>query len=119
MGKVYLYLLRRNKKDTKIIGDLKSSGYVYPARLIDLDSLGLSASDRLNLKSIINDHQLDWETWIESAENYTELRQNLDKRGCATPSSPNAPLLALASHELPRSTLIKLNKNKIMTRRMS
>lgn len=119
MEKVYLYFLRRNKKDIKIIGNLKSSGRVHPTRLVDLDLLGLSASDRLNLKSIINYHQSDWEIWIESAENYAELRKNLNKRGCVAPSSLNAPLLTLASQELPKSALIKINANKLMTRRMN
>jgi hypothetical protein len=111
MGKTYLYLLKRNKKDAKIIGTIKCSGNIHPTRLVDLDLLGLAASERLGLKKIIEDHKIDWELWIESAENYNDLKIS------TVLASPNAPMLDLDSQEIPKSTLIKLNKNKIMTRR--
>lgn len=119
MGKTYLYLLRRNKKDTKIIGTIKCNGNIHPSRVLDLDLLGLAATERLGLKKIIEDHKMDWELWVESAENYNDLRANMEKRKLTIPASPNTPLLDLNSQEIPKSTLVKLNKNKIMTRRMN
>ena len=119
MGKTYLYLLRRNKKDAKIISIIKCSGDIHPTRVVDLDFLGLASSERLGLKNIIENHKMDWDLWVESAENYNDLRINMEKRKLNVPSSPNTPLIDLTSQEIPKSTLLKLNKNKIMTRRMN
>jgi len=119
MGKTYLYLLKRNKKDAKVISTIKCSGNIHPTRLIDLDQLGLASSERLGLKKIIEDHKIDWELWVESAENYNDLRVNLENRKSIIAASPNTPMLDLDSQEIPKSTLFKLNKNKIMTRRVN
>lgn len=119
MGKTYLYLLKRNKKDTKVIGTINCNGTIHPTRILDLDLLGLAATERLGLKKIIEDHKMDWELWLESAENYSELKSNMEKRKLTISASPNAPMLDLGSQEIPKSTVVKLNKNKIMTRRMN
>ncbi|NIQ15931.1 MAG: hypothetical protein GTO02_16515 [Candidatus Dadabacteria bacterium] len=119
MGKVYLYLLRRDKKDVKIVGCLSSSARLYPTRLTDLDWLGLAAHERLELATIAHEHRAEWEVWLESAENYSELKDSLEKRRVMVPSSPNAYLINFAIQEIPKTTQIKLNKNRVMTRRMN
>ena len=119
MGKIYLYLLKRNKGDVKIIGSLVSQHVLHASRLTDLDVLGLSVQERLDLKKVIEFHRIDWEPWIESAESYHELREKLNTRGISAPPSPNAPLINLSISEISKATSVKLNKNKIMTRRMN
>ncbi len=118
MGKVYLYLLRRNRKDSKIIGIMTSESPVLPTRLTDLDLLGLHVQERMKLKKIIDEHRLDWDVWMESVENYEELRKSLANRHIIAATSANTPLLDMGT-AIPKTTLIKLNKNKIMTRRVA
>lgn len=117
MGKVYLYLIRRNKKDTKIVGVFRCDSYVPPSKVDDINLLGLPAPKVMGLKDVINNHKIDWDLWLESAENYNSLKQNLINRNIIAASSPNAPLLAMDAHEIPKSTVVKLNKNKVMLRR--
>ncbi len=118
MGKLYLYLLRRNKKDVKIIGSI-SSTILIPATRMEVDMLGLPAQERLKLTQVIQQHQVEWEPWLESAEAYKQLRESLEKRRIVAPSSPNAPLIDFAVQELPKASQIKLTKNRVMTRRMN
>ncbi len=119
MEKVYLYIARRNKQDTKIVGVLKSSGYIHAVRVDDLSLLGLPAPKIQALKSILEMHKFEWDLWLESADSYKTLKQNMLSRGILAASSPNAPLIEMESDEIPKPTLIRLNKNKIMTRRMN
>lgn len=117
MAKTYIYLLKRSKKDIKIIGSVQSNIRVIATRLKDLNLLGLPAQKRLDLQAIVVSHQLDWEVWIESAEDYEELMKSLHNRGFIVPPSSNTPLMSLMSHEIPKSSLVKLNKNKTMIRK--
>lgn len=119
MEKVYLYLARRNNRDTKIVGTLKSSAYVHPTMIKDITILGLPADKLQTLQDVLDKHKFEWDLWLESADNYKLLKENLQVRGIIASSSSNAPFIDLESHEIPKTTLIKLAKNKIMTRRMN
>jgi|SRR5581483_539421 len=114
MEKAYIYLVRRNKKDTKIVGVLQSSEPIYPSRL-DLNCF--PAKIKLNLQNIANEHKMDWEMWIETVENYNLLKDSLLARGITAASSPNSPIINLEDYEIPKFSIIKLNKNKFMIRR--
>jgi hypothetical protein len=118
MGNVYIYLTRRNKSDVRIIGTILSSQQIHASRLNEIGHLGLSAGDRDELKMIVSGYLLEWEPWIESAENYQDLKEKLIKRGINAPPS-NTPIFNFKATELPKATAVKLNKNKVMTRRMS
>jgi hypothetical protein len=116
---VYIYLQRRNKSDVRIIGTISSSQEIKASRLNEIDHLGLSAGDRSELKMTLMNYLLDWEPWIESASNYHELRERLIKRGINVPPSANTPIINFEAIEVPKATVVKINKNKTMIRRMS
>jgi hypothetical protein len=113
MLKTYLYLLKRNKKDVKIIGIVNSDNLVNSTRLNDAILASFAAQDRLGIKEVMNNHQLEWDAWIESAEGYVSLKNNLHKRGVSAPPSAGIPLLNLESKELSKQTLSRLNKTMI------
>jgi hypothetical protein len=119
MGKAYLYLVRRNRKDTKIISVFGCSKHINPSKIDDISLLGLPEQKTQELRSVIDNHKMDWELWLESVDNYNLLKQSLLNRGIIAASSPNVPLLAIDFQEVPKSTLVKLSKNRIMTRRMN
>lgn len=118
MEKIYLYLVKRNKTDAKVIGTLISAHHIQMGRLTTLDDLGLVAQERLDLAKVVQDHRMEWEPWIETAGNYHQLRESMLKRGIHAPPSANSPLINFTS-EVNKTVAIKLNKNKIMIRRMS
>jgi len=118
MEKIYLYLVKRNKTDAKIIGTLVSPNHIQTSRLTNLDDLGLTAQERIDLTKAVQDHRMEWEPWIETAGNYHILRESMLKRGIHAPPSANSPLINFTS-EVPKVVAVKLNKNKTMIRRMS
>jgi len=118
MEKIYLYLVKRNKTDAKVIGTLVSPHYIQTGRLANLDELGLNAQERMDLIKVVQDHRMEWEPWVETAANYQILRENMLKRGIHAPPSANSPLINFAG-EITKSVAVKLNKNKTMTRRMN
>lgn len=117
MEKVYLYLVKRNKSDAKIIGNMFSEHTIHPTRLSvhDLDKMGLNAQERGDVEKLIHDNRLEWEPWIASAADYQALRDKLHKNGVSAPPSPNAPTVDLKAKKIP--THVK--GSKTMTRRMS
>jgi hypothetical protein len=118
MEKVYLCLIKRNKSDVKIVGTIVSSYHLQTSRLADVDILGLPAQERMDLKKIIEDHRMEWEPWIETALDYHQLMTNLHKRGINAPPSANAPLINFTT-QVSKTVALKINKNRIMIRRMS
>lgn len=114
---VYIYLARRNKSDVRIIGTIQSGQHIQASRLTEWSNLGLSMSDRSELKTILEGYIMDWEPWIESAENYKDLKEKLHKRGINAPPS-NTPIFNFETTEITKAAAIKLNKNRTMTRRI-
>lgn len=119
MGKVYLYLIKRNKGDAKVIGSVISTHQFQASRLSDLGVLGMSSQERTDLEKVIESHRMEWEPWLESADDYLQLRDKLHKRGVNAPPSTNTPLINFSASELSKVVAVKLNKNKTMIRRMS
>jgi hypothetical protein len=56
--------------------------HVHPTHLQDVHSLRLKTELLPEIENILHSHKLEWELWIESANDYTELRNKLMKRGC-------------------------------------
>lgn len=122
MEKVYLYLIRRNKSDAKIIGTLFCNRSIPASRVTGLEHitvLDLPTQERADLERVIHAHRIEWEPWIESAVDYHSLMKSLHRAGISAPPSPNAPLVNFSIREIPRIAEIKLNKNKTMIRRMN
>ena len=80
MGKIYLYLGKRDKKGIKILT-------VFPgkelsrARVDDIKSLHLPPDIELALQKTIQEYHLSWEMWIEEALDFNDLKNKLQKRG--------------------------------------
>ncbi|RDJ35637.1 MAG: hypothetical protein DWQ19_12530 [Crenarchaeota archaeon] len=89
--KNYLYLARRDKKGIKILIVLK--GHHCPAgRLADIKKLGLPVNLEQQIQNKIYETRMLWEPWIESAENYKELKDSLRKRGFSAVPMGASPL---------------------------
>lgn len=75
----YLYLLSRDKKDLKIITVLQGS--CPTKKLSKVQELNLSRDLESQIESIIKDHKMNWDAWVENASSIQELVENLSKRG--------------------------------------
>lgn len=76
----YLYIARRDRKGARVIMVLDAP-QINPTRVTDLKSIQLPAIVQDSVEQIIDENRMYWEPWIESAENYEELKLSLDKRG--------------------------------------
>jgi hypothetical protein len=78
---LYLYLARRDKTGVKVLSIFQSNK-VYPAtRVTDVESLGLPAGLQESISSAVHNDRMLWEPWVESADNYEELKKSLRERG--------------------------------------
>ena len=99
-NRIFVYLARRDKKGLKVIMNLQ--GMTTPAtRLTDMGALRLTPEVVVELQSIIHEHRMDWEPWIESADNYEELRQKLVRRGYSQLPLKSEPLHSESSYNNP------------------
>jgi hypothetical protein len=80
MEKIYLYLGKRDKKGVKVL-TVFSGSKLPRSRVEDVKSLHLPDSLEIGLIKTIFDNRLEWEVWIESAKNFGELKDRLNKRG--------------------------------------
>ncbi|MCK9459699.1 MAG: hypothetical protein M0R80_08675 [Proteobacteria bacterium] len=80
MGKIYLYLGKRDKKGIKVLT-------VFPgkelsrAKVDNIKSLHLPPDIELALQKTIQEHRFLWEIWIEEAADFNDLKTKLEKRG--------------------------------------
>lgn len=80
MIKNYVFLAKRDKSDIKVLTILK--GGEHPAtRVEDIKKLSLSPELEQKISVQVKEHKMLWELWIESAENFEELKKKLIKRG--------------------------------------
>ena len=78
--KLWIYLARRDKSAVELLTAVYGSKQT-PARLTDIKPLLLPQSINNDLEKKVSDNKLLWELWIESAENFDELRSVLKARG--------------------------------------
>ncbi len=78
--RIYLYLTKRNKQDLKLVMILQGLK-TLPTRLEDVETLRLPPVISQEVAEIIRQNRMEWEPWIESAENYAELKLKLEQRG--------------------------------------
>ena len=79
-GRLYLYLLNRNKEDLKVVMVVQGLT-TMPTKITDMSVLRLEAKVIEELRSIVEEHKANWDLWIEPASNYQELYNNLRRRG--------------------------------------
>ncbi len=106
MGKIYLYLARRDKKGVKILTVLNGKP-CSPGRLIDVKKLGLPAILEQQISQRIYQDRMLWEPWIESADKFLELRKSLKNRGFSSlPLSSNPKFIHV------KESIVKTKKKR-------
>ena len=79
IGRIYLYLARRDKSGIKILAILQ--GTMKTGRVDDIDNLNLPVEIESVIKKCCYDNRMLWEPWIEPADNFSQLKNNLRSRG--------------------------------------
>ena len=93
MMKSYLYLASRNKKGIKLVATLETSKFIC-SRITSVADLSLPLSWRKQIEQIIYENRMLYEPWLETADNFQELKTRLEKKGY-TVLSTTRPLLNL------------------------
>lgn len=91
-------------------------GKCLPTRLNDLQSLNLKQKHYNDLNKIVNDNKIQWEIWIESAKDYSVLRQSLNKRGYRNTPMSDLPEI-LSNMPTNTSVIANLPNQKTMMRK--
>lgn len=115
--KTYLYLLRRNKKGFKLLSVLGSQP-IEATKLEDVYSLNLPESVSNGINEMVYAHRMDWELWIETALNFNELKDSIEKRGYSELPNSAIPMHNSYSYTDPYyAETKKFSKKKTMLRK--
>ena len=114
MGKIYVYLSKRDKSTIKILTILNGAK-CPPTKIENVESLKLSENLTNFLKNAIEEHKMLWEFWMESSEDFAELREKLKKRGIK--KLPAHAASAYTSKDKGAPAVVKKPKVKTMLRR--
>lgn len=93
MGKVYLYLARRDKKGVKVMAILNGPE-IAAGRLADLKKLALPPAMEQQVEQQIYADRMLWEPWLESAESFADLKRKMKDRGYTSLPLCSSPLFA-------------------------
>ena len=101
--KLYLYMARRDKQAVKTLTVLECEDYeVIPAiRVENIDFLNVPIVTQSEIMKTIYEHRLLWELWVETADNYTDLRAKIKGRGYA-----NVPAYVNSKHPIKCDILV-------------
>jgi len=108
--KTYLYLAKRDKKGIKLLATFP--GNTNPIKVEDIGKLKLPENVKTEILNSINQNRMLYETWMESAENYQKLKENLTRRGFSNLSSYVPP-----EHFVPGKVEHKIKTVKSMLRK--
>lgn len=78
--RIWIYLARRDKSAVELLTSVLGEKQT-PNRLTDLAPLLLPQSVRNQIEKKVTENKLLWELWIESADNFDDLRTALRNRG--------------------------------------
>jgi hypothetical protein len=107
----YVYLIRRDKKDLKIITILQGS---CPTKKLDkIQELNLSKDLESQIESIVRDHKMNWEAWIENASSIQDLIDNLSARGLRRIPISIKPVLKMKHNLETKSTIDSLTAKRM------
>lgn len=81
MNKIYLYLLKRDRKEAKLIAVLDGLE-TSPVKIDEISKLRLQPELTQFVTEIVRQHRMEWELWMQSTENGEALRKTLEKNGC-------------------------------------
>lgn len=89
------------------------------SRIDDARQLQLKPEWETKVAKIMYENRMEWELWVEHAENYKDLRRKLNLRGITgVPSSFNFMMDDMASYKNPETVNAKnISKTKVMTQR--
>lgn len=116
---IWIYLGKRDKSGILILTQLRGKK-ILASRLTNVDDLKLPADYKDFLKNTIYENRMSYEPWIESATNYSSLREQLKARGYS-----NIPVSNLVQYGSRTVTLApevytkNINQIKVMVRKSS
>ena len=116
---IWIYLGKRDKSGILILTQLRGKK-ILVSRLTNVDDLKLPADYKDFLKNTIYENRMNYEPWIESATNYSSLREQLKARGYS-----NIPVSNLVQYGSRTVTLApevytkNINQIKVMVRKSS
>ena len=89
------------------------------SRIDDVRQLQLSSEWESKLGKIMHDNRMEWELWVEHAENYKDLRRKLAIKGVTgVPPTFNFMMDDMSSYKNPATVDAKnISKTKVMTQR--
>lgn len=113
---LYLYLARRDKVGIRILAKFQGRNQLA-VRLEDISGLQLPDNWQAKLTQIIYDARMMWEPWIESAEDFDELRQKFKIRGYSQIPVTGQPEFTISSIQTPTINVSNLPKKTTMIRK--
>lgn len=116
--KLYLYLAKRDKKNVKVIMTLQGLK-ILPSRVEDINKLRLPSDIIPELQTILENHKMEWELWIEPAVNFGDLRNKLEKRGYHNLPHRADPLHSASSFNNPHVADTRFLKKTSMIRKFT
>lgn len=115
-NKLYIYLARLDKRGIEVITGFPFQKKVYPTRVRDIASLGMSPEVYMSVSSKASEKRMTHELYLESASSYEELKRSLSERGY-----DNLPIHQFSGYTRPtpinESALV--TKNSTMIQRSS
>lgn len=117
MKKLYIYLGSRKKQDIKLITVLQGT-VNGPTRLTNLAQFELPIIWQKQIEDIIHTNRMFYEPFVDSANNYEELKKRFIAQGYKHVADGEIPLLNLnAGGKVPRANTVGVKANKSMIRK--
>jgi len=89
---LWLYLAKRDKKGIQIIAKLLSRD-LDPTKLDNIKRLALPESWEGKIYSYLEQNKLYWEPWLQTNDNFDDLKNSLKKRGYSDIPSNGQPMI--------------------------
>lgn len=80
-NRLFIYLARLDKGGVDVVASFAYGKKVYPTRVRDIKSLGLSPETATVVSKKAHEMRMTHEAFCESASSYNELVESLGKRG--------------------------------------
>ena len=116
---LWIYLARRDKTGIKMTSKFRGKK-IMPSRIERIEDLHLPPSYADYIKTLIYEHRMLYEPWIESANDYATLVQNLKLRGYTNVPVSGKLLYGLNTNGYPPEISVRnIPEKKTMTRKSS
>lgn len=116
---LWIYLARRDKTGIKMTSKFRGKK-IIPSRIESIEDLHLPPSYADYIKTLIYENRMLYEPWIESANDYATLVQNLKLRGYTNVPVSGKLLYGLNTNGYPPEISVRnIPEKKTMTRKSS